>query len=117
MAARNFAVRLWPKLAVGDTNLVEDADILMLWSVEDGTFGRVDHSGVHTRQVFDHRVAARLLSDLPNHRVERILRVLDPAARKGPVTLALLRHVTGEQHPPALDAYGVRPKKWLGGRL
>src|SRR3984957_15206981 len=38
----------------------------------------------------------------------RILPVLDPAARKSPVSLALPRHVTREQYPPALDAYGVR---------
>jgi hypothetical protein len=34
--------------------------------------------------------------------------VLDPAARKSPVTLALGWYVTGEQHPPVQDAHGVR---------
>ena len=45
-----------------------------------------DHPGVHAYQALDHRLTAGLLSNHPDHRVERTLRMLDPATRKGPGT-------------------------------
>ncbi len=98
-----MAVRLGPKLPTGDTDLVEDADTVMVGQTRPVTFGRGDHPGIHPQQAFDHRVAAGLLSDLPDHRVERILRVLDPTARQGPIARAVRRCLPGKQNPSALD--------------
>jgi hypothetical protein len=67
------AIGFGPEPAAGDTDRVEDADVLVI-DVCTG-FGRGDHPGVHAQQAFDHRFAAGPLNELPEHRVERILRV------------------------------------------
>jgi hypothetical protein len=69
--------------------------------------GRRDDPRVHAEQPFDQPLAAGLLSDLPDHRVERILPVLDLAARKSPVAPGDRRYTAGEEHPLVLDAHGV----------
>jgi hypothetical protein len=61
----------------------------MFGSSGDDALGCGDHPGVHAQQALHHRVAAGLLSDLPGHRVERVFRVFDLAARENPVGLAL----------------------------
>ena len=58
----------------------------MLGKARQAIAGR-DDPRVHAQQAFDHRVTARLLGDLADHRVERILPVLDSAAS--------FRHVSG----------------------
>lgn len=57
-----------------------------------------------------------MIGDLADHRVERVLRLLDLTAGKGPAGLPRRRNVTGEQHPPVVDAHGVRrqPETHLG---
>src|SRR5690606_23383353 len=47
---------------------------------------------------------AGLLGELTNHRVERVLGVLDPAAGEGPVPGG---RVVDEQHATVVDAHGV----------
>jgi hypothetical protein len=84
-----LAVRLGPEFAAGNTDPLEDADILVRKWARQAAFGRWDDPRVHTQQALDHRVAAGLLGNLPDHRVERILPMLGPTARKSPVGLAL----------------------------
>lgn len=103
----DFAVWLRPWLAAGDADAVEDADILMLGKAGQPV-GRRDDSRVDAQQAFDHSLVAGLLGHFPDHRVERILSVLNPAAGECPVGLALCWKVTGEQHPAVFDAHGVR---------
>jgi hypothetical protein len=83
-----FVVRLRPELAASDQDPVEDADIVVREQAAQTAFGRGNESRVHAQQAVDHRVAAGLLSNLPDHRVERILPVLDPATGKSPAALA-----------------------------
>lgn len=104
----DLAVRLRPELTAGDTNLVEDADIVVRELARKAEFGHGNDPRIYAQQPLDHRVAAGLLSNLPDHRVERVLPVLDSTTRKSPVSLAPRWYVTRQQHSPVLDAHGIR---------
>jgi hypothetical protein len=62
-----FPVRLGPQLAAGDTDPVEDTDIVVWERAGQATFGYGDDPRVHAEQSFDHRVASGLLGILPGH--------------------------------------------------
>jgi hypothetical protein len=65
--------------------------------------------GVDTRRLADLGVEPGLLVDLPDHRVTRVLAVVEAAARQGPQLVGGdARCEPGQQDRPVADDDGVR---------
>lgn len=90
----------------GDLNCVEDADALQIGHAGQPISRRNDPR-VHPQETFDHTVAAGLFRHLTDHRVERILTLLDPSSRKSPSLVTIRRDGKGEQYLSILDAHGI----------
>ena len=69
----NFAIRLRPQCATGDADSVEDAEVVMLDFDFLAAPRRRESPRVHAQQAFNQRVAAGLLGNVADHRIERIL--------------------------------------------
>ena len=103
----DVAIRLRPKLATSDPDRIEDPNVLMIRPTYQ-SLSRRNHPRIHPQQPLNHRLTPGLLRNLPNHRIKRILPMLNPPTRQCPSTHPRPRNMPSHQHPPTLNTNRIR---------